>query len=38
MNDIEYCQNLRVTVSLRETIRSLRVAEVDGVIESAGGR
>lgn len=26
-----------VVMSLRETIRSLRVGEVDGVIESAGG-
>lgn len=28
----------KVVASLRETIRSLRMGEVDGVIESAGGR
>ena len=32
---IAYCQ--KVVVSLRETIRSLRAGEVDGVIESAAG-
>jgi hypothetical protein len=37
MNIIKCCQKLKITVSLREAIRSLRVGEVDVVIESAGG-